>query len=200
MSFRAGPGNASRAPGCTRLSLLFCTPTETCKLTATEGLFIWARLSEISPSHYFLCKNSNVFIWEPGQPGQPRSRPPTISFVKIPMCSYENRASPVNRDLGLGERDLGWPGSGPVHEPARSTGPARSCVHMSRKFQPGSPRWKTREAPAYKLKMEPHELISIVPLVVELSFRVTLLLQLNCILLKWKIQQINQNAATEGGR
>ena len=36
---------------------------------------------------------------------------PTISFVKIPMCSYENRASPVNRDVGLGDRDLGWPSS-----------------------------------------------------------------------------------------
>ena len=44
-----------------------------------------------------------------------------------------------------------------------------------------------REAPAYKLKMAPRELISIVPLVVELSTRVTLLLQLNGILLKWKI-------------
>ena len=29
------------------------------------------RLNEISPSHYFLCKNSDVFIWEPGQPGWP---------------------------------------------------------------------------------------------------------------------------------
>ena len=45
-----------------------------------------------------------------------------------------------------------------------------------------------REAPAYKLKVASHELISIVPLVVELSTRVTLLLQLNGILLKWKIQ------------
>ena len=48
--------------------------------TVTWGLFIWARLtglarlSEISLSHYFLCKNSIVFIWELGQPGQRRSR------------------------------------------------------------------------------------------------------------------------------
>ena len=41
------------------------------------------------------------------------------------------------------------------------------------------------------------ELISIVrPLVAELTTRVTLLLQLNGILLEWKIQQISQNAAT----
>ena len=48
--------------------------------------------------------------------------------------------------------------------------------------------------------MAPRELISIVPLVVELSTRVTLLLQLNVILLKWKIQQISQNAATEAAK
>ena len=57
-----------------------------------------------------------------------------------------------------------------------------------------------REAPAYKFKMAPHELISIVPLVVELSTRVTLLLQLNGILLKWQIEQISQNAATEAAK
>ena len=45
----------------------------------------------------------------PGWPGQGRSRPPTTSFVKIPMCSYENQASPVNRDLGLGDGDFDWP-------------------------------------------------------------------------------------------
>ena len=57
-----------------------------------------------------------------------------------------------------------------------------------------------REAPAYKLKMAPRELILIVPLVVEFSTRVTLLLQLNGIILKWKIQQISQNAATEAAK
>ena len=36
--------------------------------------------------------------------------------------------------------------------------------------------------------------------VVELSTRETLLLQLNGILLKWKIQQISQNAATEAAK
>ena len=39
-----------------------------------QDLFIWARLTEISPSRYFLCKNSDVFIWELGQPVQPRFR------------------------------------------------------------------------------------------------------------------------------
>ena len=28
----------------------------------------------VPPSHHFLYKNFDVFIWEPGQPGQPRSR------------------------------------------------------------------------------------------------------------------------------
>ena len=32
-----------------------------------------ARLTEISPSHYFLCKISDVFMWEAGQPSQMRS-------------------------------------------------------------------------------------------------------------------------------
>ena len=57
-----------------------------------------------------------------------------------------------------------------------------------------------REASAYNLKMAPRELISIVPLVVEVSTRVTLLLQQNGILLKWKIQQISQNAVTEAAK
>ena len=101
-SFRTGTGNASRAPGCTRLSSsLFCTPTETCKLTATEGLFIWARLSEISPSHYFLCKNSNAFIWEPGQPGQPRSRSRRTGsqLTGFGACSYETGLTGLARSL-----------------------------------------------------------------------------------------------------
>ena len=59
---------------------------------------------------------------------------------------------------------------------------------------------KDAESPTYKLKMAQRELISIVPLVVELSTRVTLLLQLNGLLLKWKIQQISQNAATEAAK
>ena len=67
------------------------------------------------------------------------------------------------------------------------------------KFSPVN-RDENGEAPAYKLKMAPHELISIMPLVVELSTRVTLLLQLNGILLKWTIQQIRQNAATEAAK
>ena len=49
----------------------------------------------------------------------------------------------------------------------------------------------------YKLKYGARELISIVPLIVALLIRVTLLLQLNGILLKWEIQQISQNTATE---
>ena len=87
---------------------------------------------------------------------------------------------------------------GPVHmSPVNRASPV---VCSYEKFQPGWPRWKMREAPAYKLKMAPYELISIVPLAVELSTRVTLLLQLNGILLKWKIQQIRQNAATEAAK
>ena len=75
--------------------------------------------AKTSPSHavWAVGRSEQKEIWsalracyEPGWPGWTRSRPLTISFVKIPMCSYENRASPVNRDLGLGDRDLaGWP-------------------------------------------------------------------------------------------
>ena len=48
--------------------------------------------------------------------------------------------------------------------------------------------------------MAPVNDISIVPLVVALSIRVTLLLQLNGILLKWETQQISQNTATEAAK
>ena len=49
--------------------------------------------------------------------------------------------------------------------------------------------------------MAPHELISIVSLAVALSLTgVTLLLQLNGILLKWKIGQIGQNTATKAAK
>ena len=62
-------------------ALFFCF-TKTYKKVVS---FVWGSLhmspltgltwlSEISPSHYFLCKNSDVFIWEPGQPDEPRSR------------------------------------------------------------------------------------------------------------------------------
>ena len=52
----------------------------------------------------------------------------------------------------------------------------------------------------YKLRMAPRELISIVPLVVALSTRLTSLLQLNGIPVKWKIWQIRQDTATEAAK
>ena len=48
--------------------------------------------------------------------------------------------------------------------------------------------------------MSPRELISIIPLVLALSTRVTLLLQLNGVLLTWKIQQMRQDTATEAAK
>ena len=79
---------------------------------------------------------------------------------------------------------------------ARSTGSARSCVHM-RNFIPVDRDEKGARRMEYKSKMAPRELISIVPLAVAWSTRVTLSLQLNGRLLKWKIEQISQNTATE---
>ena len=78
-----------------------------CNMTgeATGEIWTWSLLgvkvlSEISPSHYFLCKNSDVFIWEPGQPGQPRSRSRRPGLNLGWPGSYEH-SSPVDRDENI---------------------------------------------------------------------------------------------------
>ena len=92
-----------------------------------------------------------------------------------------------------------WAVLGPVHmSPARSTGPARSRVHMRNSAR--LPRRKRRRGACIYFKYGATRSYFDRALVVELSTRVTLLLQLNGILLKWKIQQISQNAATEAAK
>ena len=77
-----------------------------------------------------------------------------------------------------------------------STFMSARCVHM-RNFIPVNRDEKGTRRLEYKGKMAPRELISIVPLAVALATRVTLLLQVYGILLKWKIGQVSQNTATE---
>ena len=84
----------------------------------------------------------------------------------------------------------------PPHKFLATAMPVRSCVHM-RNFSRVNRDEKGARRLQYILKMAPRELISIVPLVVALSTHVILPLQLNGILLKWKIQQIRRDTATK---
>ena len=78
---------------------------------------------------------------------------------------------------------------------------ASPVVCSYEKFQPVNRDEKDGKAPAYKLKLAPVNLFrSCLSVVVTLSIRVTLLLQLNGILLKWEIEQISQNTATEAAK
>ena len=55
-------------------------------------------VSEISPAQYFVCKNSDVFIWEPGQVNR-ISVPAT--GISVDRAHIHEHSSPVDRDENI---------------------------------------------------------------------------------------------------